>query len=419
VFIFLAIGVGLAAGMFAPAVAALDHLRGAEGARVTRIGPRLGVLAGIWVAAGACASGHTARRAMVPVPPASPADVDVTLYLIGDAGDPAPGHEPVLAALEAQAAARGATSVIVFLGDNVYPRGLPDSGDRHRPEAERRLDAQVEVLERSGARGIFVPGNHDWDEGGEGGWDGIRREGVFLAGRRGARVELLPTGGCPGPAVVDVGRTLRLALLDTQWWLRGKPKPEGPGSSCPTHSEGEVVDSLRGVLRDAGRRRVAVLAHHPLASGGPHGGHFDWQAHVFPLRALAPWLWVPLPVIGSIYPVARQHGISNQDMSGSRYRRLRAGLASAFAEHPPLVYGSGHDHALQVITGNTARYLLVSGSGYLGHFNYTTWLDSTRFAQSASGFMRLDLLRDGRTRLGVTVVDERGEAREAFSMWLD
>ena len=124
-------------------------------------------------------------------------------------------------------------------------------------------------------------------------------------------------------------------------------------------------------------------------------------------------------MIGSIYPVARQHGISNQDMSGSRYRRLRAGLASAFAEHPPLVYGSGHDHALQVITGNTARYLLVSGSGYLGHFNYTTWLDSTRFAQSASGFMRLDLLRDGRTRLGVTVVDKRGQAREAFSMWLD
>ncbi len=386
---------------------------------MTRVGPPLGVLAGLWVAVGACEAGQAARRDIAPVPPASPAGIDVTLYLIGDAGDPAPGREPVLAALEAQAAAGGATSVIVFLGDNVYPRGLPDSADPARPEAERRLRAQVGVLERIGARGIFVPGNHDWDEDSEGGWDAVRREGQFLAGRPGVRVELLPAGGCPGPAVVDVGRTLRLVLLDTQWWLRGQPKPEAPGSSCPTGSEWEVLDSLRGALRDAGGRRVAVLAHHPLASGGPHGGHFDWQAHVFPLRSLASWLWLPLPGIGSLYPEARQHGISNQDISGARYRRLQVGLASALAEHPPLVYGSGHDHSLQVLAGTSARYLLVSGSGYLGHFDYAARLDSTRFARSASGFMRLDVLRDGRTRLGVTVVDERGHAGEAFSMWLD
>ena len=417
-YILLAIGVGLAAGMFAPAVAALDE-GPRPGARMPRLGPRLGVLAGIWVAAGACGAGRAARRDVAPVPPASPAEIDVTLYLIGDAGDPAPGGEPVLDALAAQAAAGGATRVIVFLGDNVYPRGLPDSADRARPEAERRLDAQVGVLERSGVQGIFVPGNHDWDEGGEGGWDGIQREGSFLTGRRGARVELLPARGCPGPAVVDVGRTLRLVLLDTQWWLRGPPKPEGSASSCSTHSEGEVLDSVRGALRDAGGRRVAVLAHHPLASGGPHGGHFDWEDHVFPLRSLVSWLWLPLPGIGSLYPAARQHGISNQDVSGERYRRLRAGLASALAEHPPLVYASGHDHGLQVISGTTASYLLVSGSGYLGHYNHTAWLDSTRFARAASGFMRLDVLRDGRTRLGVTVVDGQGHPGEAFSMWLD
>ncbi len=386
---------------------------------MTQVGRRLGVLAGLWVVAAACEAGQAARRDIAPVPPASPAEIDVTLYLIGDAGDPAPGGEPVLAALEAQASAGRATSVIVFLGDNVYPRGLPDPADPARPEAERRLRAQVGVLERTGARGIFVPGNHDWDEDSEGGWDAVRREGQFLAGRRGARVELLPAGGCPGPAVVDVGRTLRLVLLDTQWWLRGPPKPEAPGSSCPAGSEREVLDSLRGALRDARGRRVAVLAHHPLASGGPHGGHFAWQAHVFPLRSLASWMWLPLPGIGSAYPEARRLGVSNQDFAGPLYRRMRAGLESAFVEHPPLVYASGHDHSLQVLAGTTARYLLVSGSGYLGHFDYTARLDSTRFAESASGFMRLDLLRDGRTRAGVTVVDERGDATEAFSLWLN
>jgi hypothetical protein len=33
--------------------------------------------------------------------------------------------------------------------------------------------------------------------------------------------------------------------------------------------------------------------------------------------------------------------------------------------------------------------------------------------------MRLDLLRDGRARLGVVEVDETGNGVERFSMWLE
>jgi len=78
--------------------------------------------------------------------------VDVTLFFIGDAGAPAapPDSEPVLVALRA-AVATAPRPVVVFLGDNVYPRGLPDSADAGRPEAERRLGAQLAVLRASGA----------------------------------------------------------------------------------------------------------------------------------------------------------------------------------------------------------------------------------------------------------------------------
>src|SRR5436309_11924013 len=31
-----------------------------------------------------------------------------------------------------------------------------------------------------------------------------------------------------------------------------------------------------------------------------HGGHFGWQDHIFPLRNIKPWLWIPLPLIGSV-----------------------------------------------------------------------------------------------------------------------
>jgi hypothetical protein len=139
---------------------------------------------------------------------------------------------------------------------------------------------------------------------------------------------------------------------------------------------------------------------------------------VFPLRAVKSWLWIPLPLIGSAYPIARQNGISSQDAPSGAYRRMRAALDRAFAASRPLVYAAGHDHSLQVIAGTSVRYVLVSGAGTFGHLTPVTALDSTRFARRASGFMRVELLRDGRARLGVTVADRSGSATEEFALWL-
>ena len=105
----------------------------------------------------------------------------------------------------------------------------------------------------------------------------------------------------------------------------------------------------------AGARHVVVIAHHPLVSGGPHGGYFGWQDHVFPLRNLKSWLWIPLPLIGSAYPIARAEGISSQDIPSRAYTRMRVALDSAFAGAPPLIYAGGHDHTLQVIAGTSTR----------------------------------------------------------------
>jgi hypothetical protein len=390
---------------------------------------RLLALTSLCIGLQGCGPGGRAIAGAAPAPAAPAADIDVTLFLIGDAGAPAapPDSEPVLAALRAAVAA-APHPVVAFLGDNLYPRGLPDSSAPDRPEAERRLKAQLGVLRATGARGIFVPGNHDWDRQGPGGWDAVRRQERFIEGGNGGKggtggtgggAVLLPGGGCPGPAVVDLGKVVRLVALDTQWWLHGGPKPQDPVSSCPADSEREVRDSLRAALRRAGGRAVVVVGHHPLASGGPHGGHFGWQDHIFPLRALKSWLWIPLPLIGSLYPIARQSGISSQDAPSAAYRRMRAALDSAFAGSAPLIYGAGHDHALQVIGGSSARYHLVSGAGIFGHLRRVTALDSTRFAQRASGFMRVEFQRDGRARLGVMVVDRAGGATEAFALWLE
>jgi hypothetical protein len=343
----------------------------------------------------------------------------VSLYLIGDTGAPDPKGEPLLQALSRELGSGGGHKVVVFLGDNVYPRGLPPRGRPDRAEAERRLAAQVEVVTAAGATGYFVLGNHDWAKHGKEGWDAARRQEAFVDSAGGARASLRPGGGCPGPSVVDLGPRVRLILLDTQWWLHGGPKPRHPSSNCPTDAEPEIVDSLRAAVLEAEGRLVVVAAHHPLASGGVHGGYFGLKDHLFPLRLVVPWLWLPLPLIGSLYPAARQHGFSSQDLGSPAYQRLIAGFRRAFDGAQPALYAAGHEHNLQVIAGGPARLELVSGGGIYGHSGRAVRVSGTLFARKASGFARLDVPQSGRARLAILEVNRAGRSHEIFSAWVE
>ncbi len=347
-------------------------------------------------------------------------EIDITLLMVGDAGW-AKADDPVLDRVAAHASERPGRTVVLFLGDNVYPDGLAAVGLPDRERGERILRAQLRVGRKSaltgrGARLVFVPGNHDWDGSRPNGWEEVLGQGRFLVSNG---AELLPAGGCPGPSVVDVGSQVRIVALDTQWWLHGEAKPQDPTSECGVDSEIEILDSLGVALEAPESRQVVVVGHHPLASTGRHAGYFGWKDHIFPLRNVAKWMWLPLPIIGSVYPLMRRLGVTAQDMSGSENRHMRQALDSVFAIYRPLIYASGHDHSLQVLKGETARYFLVSGASTIGHFSAVGREARTRYARAATGFMRLDFTTDRRVRLGVFTVDERGTETEEYSVWLD
>ena len=370
-------------------------------------------------AGGALACAGTPLTQPAPVP-ALPAETVVTsVYLIGDAGKPDSTGEPVLEALRQDIGSHRSEPVVVFLGDNAYPRGLPALGGPGRRAAEINLAAQVRVITSTGSRGFFVAGNHDWAKHGVDGWDAIRRQGRFIDSVGGGTASLEPRGGCPGPVAVDIGPRLRLILLDTQWWLHPGPRPEHPASSCPTDSDREVTDSLRSALMSSAGRMVVVAQHHPLMSGGVHGGYFGLVDHIFPLREIKPSLWIPLPLLGSLYPTARAQGISRQDVESRAYRHMIRSFRDAFSVAPPALNAAGHEHNLQVIKGGPARLHLVSGTGIYGHSGRAASIQGTVFARNASGFARLDIPREGRGRLAVLTVDPTGRGREVFSTWVE
>src|ERR1700752_4253965 len=104
----------------------------------------------------ACRAPHTFDE---PVP----RDIELSLFLIGDAGEPGPRAVGVpLESLTVQVAEAPQRSIVLFLGDNVYPSGIPEEGRAEYADSRRRLAAQVNAVPQ-GARAFFLPGNHDWN----------------------------------------------------------------------------------------------------------------------------------------------------------------------------------------------------------------------------------------------------------------
>jgi len=395
------------------------------------------------------------------VPSAEGALVEHRLILIGDAGDPDHAGEPNLRLLAQQVQQMPERTTVVFLGDNVYERGMPTVDDDtiaeeageilaapiidisdDREEAERQIDAQIDAVRGSPARAIFLPGNHDWDPFEVGGWERIRALGDFIGGRwtPDTNVSLIPAGGCPGPDVVPLGRSAQLIALDTQWWLEtgkdAKPSPLNNPTGCRYITEQQVRTALTTELetaRDRGRWAI-VVGHHPLDSKGPHGGFLDGRTHVFPFQVarhyVPPYIeWIPIPVIGSLVVFARGNfSPSNQDMSNDGNEHMRDALTHAMTQAArrhaaPLVYAAGHDHSLQVFESRQGpRYTLVSGLGSQSRASDVGSSGRTLFAHANPfhpGFMQIDFLVDGSVRLGVlewSADDPQG--REVFSMFL-
>ncbi len=325
-----------------------------------------------------------------------PEQIETTLFLIGDAGEPDPRQsESALDSLLAQSSVAPSRSIIVFLGDNVYPNGIPEEGRAEFADARRRLQAQVHAVP-FGARAIFIPGNHDWAGTTAFGLYSVRLQEQMLKSLAGGRdVRMLPGNGCPGPVSFDAGR-LQLITLDTQWWLQSYIVRDTQ-SNCAT-TVGAVTSALREqVSRKRDGRVTIVAAHHPLMTGGPHGGYCGVSG---PFRRL---------------------GGNSQDIMSAPNRAMRDSLESAFRGQPPLAYAAGHDHNLQVLRGGlNVQYILVSGAGSASKGECGVRLrESYYVSQHRAGFMRVDILRNKGVLLRVYHFPSKRKGGLSFTRWLE
>jgi hypothetical protein len=322
-----------------------------------------------------------------------------TVLLIGDAGAPRlDGKDHMLNLLKREIEEAPEEHTTIFLGDNIYPRGLPPKGHRLRDISEKRLEAQMELFNNYKGNVYFVSGNHDWNKGKRNGYAYLQRQEKYVKEYMKRGQNYLPPNGCPGPTEVHLNDNLMILFVNTQWWIQRGYRPIGKTCDCCAESESHFFELFEKSIKQNQHKHILVAAHHPLYSNALHGGRFTTKHHVFPLTAIHKRLLLPIPVAGSLYPLYRKLFGAYEDMSHPRYKRMRKNLLRIIKKYKNIIYSAGHDHNLQYFQKGT-NHFIVSGAGskvgFVKHGRKST------FTHAHRGLFKLEYHSNGETWMKV------------------
>ena len=278
-----------------------------------------------------------------------------TFYLIGDAGNANELQaKETLQLLEQQLIKANSSSTLLYLGDNIYPKGLPDTNPAYeRLIAEEKLLNQLKLSKNFKGKTIFIPGNHDWYSG----LKGLKRQGKFVTEYLQEEKSFMPDNGC-GIEELEINSTLTLLAIDSQWFLENWDNSPTINDNCTVKTREAFFTELENVLAKNQEKTVLVALHHPLMSNGSHGGQFSLEKQLFPLEKR-----IPLPVVGSLINLVRKtSGISPQDIQNKQYDHFIKRVKTLLQNNDNIIVVSGHDHNLQYIERDNIKQI-ISGAG--------------------------------------------------------
>ncbi len=326
-----------------------------------------------------------------------------SVYLIGDAGeDTIPGKALLMLKEELLS---HPNSTVVFLGDNIYPKGL-NSKDK---KSALCLESQLHILNNYKGSVYFIPGNHDWQLQGPKGLKRLKKQQIFVdaylkektTASNKNTAAFLPENGLPGPETVMLNNKLRLIIIDTQWFLHLYKKNKIQSKKHTEELFYTRLDSLLNLAKQ-NNEQVLITAHHPMFTNGQHS--LSRQ----PLRFLNNK--TPLQLFGLV----GMNRLLSQDISQPRYKKMRKRMMQSFDKYDNIIYAAGHDHNLQCFKQGANRYIVSGAGSKLAPFNKKKTFDSVFQDDTKRGFINVQYSADGTHTFIVYRVGEKEKIVEGL-----
>ena len=325
----------------------------------------------------ACATYKTQYKDVNTISPFPDKEVAHSFYLLGDGGNsPIGSTSEALKAFKSELNKASENSTAIFLGDNIYPKGLPIKNDKSRAFAEYQLKVQTDAVKDFKGKSVFIPGNHDWYSDG---LKGLKRQEKYIEETLGKNT-FLPENGCPIEKV-DISDEIVMIVIDSEWYLTNWDKHPTINDDCEIKTRFKFFEELEGLIKKARGKTTIIAMHHPMFTNGPHGGQYDFVSHL-----------KPIPVLGTLKNILRKtSGVSPADLQNKKYNTLKKRIVTLAQENDKALFISGHEHSLQYLVQDNLPQI-VSGAGSK---STATRNVSGKFTSSDSGYARLDVFEDG------------------------
>lgn len=325
-----------------------------------------------------------------------------SVYLVGDAGNALVPND-LLRHLKNEV--KGIeNAAIIFLGDNIYPKGLLRSrrnSSRYRRELAK-IHSQLLVFKEFKGSGYFIPGNHDWRAGKMNGLRSIihQQEAVDTYVKNNTNIRnkqegaFFPKKGFPGPVSFNLHDSLKLIMMDSQWWLQKDFfHSVGGGEMAAEH----VFPRLDSILADAEANgcRVILAMHHPMYTNGNHARAYN------PIRSL--YYYTPLRIL-TVFGLDRA---VRQDIPDPLYSEMRRQTLAIMEKYSGIIHSGGHDHNLQFFKGSR-NFFVVSGSGSKIHRLYSEKYPILFYNATDHGLMQVDYYSTGEIILKARLAKNNG-----------
>ncbi|MBQ0116440.1 MAG: metallophosphoesterase [Flavobacterium sp.] len=321
------------------------------------------------------------------------------IFLVGDAGEPEfPLAKQNLSILKSDFSGVSKKSTLLFLGDNVYPKGLPKEGSPNRAEAEAKLDELIEMGKKFPGKTLFIAGNHDWYSG----FDGVVAQNERVETLLGDKKSFFPKQGC-GIDKIELTDQLVMITLDTQWYIENWDNHPHINDGCDIKTREDFFEEFNSLINKYQNKTIVVAMHHPLFSDGEHGGKISIKDHLLPYKN------IPLPVIGTVGQYVRKtSGMINQDLQYKHYVTLVNRIKTAIQSKDNVVVVSGHDHNMQYIEREGVKQI-ISGSGSKKDPGRPT--QPVSFTSGDVGYSVLDVYKSGETWITYYSTEKNGKEK--------
>ncbi|NNK27863.1 MAG: phosphoesterase, partial [Flavobacteriaceae bacterium] len=169
-----------------------------------------------------------------------------SFYFIGDAGNsPSGGSTDALVAFKNALKEAPENSTAIFLGDNIYEKGLPKKTDENYDLSKHRLNAQLETTNDFNGQAYFIPGNHDWYSGVK----GLKRQEEYVEKALGKNT-FLPENGCPIEKV-SIARDIDLIIVDSAWYISNWDQHPTINDDCDIKTRAAFLDEFGSLIKKA------------------------------------------------------------------------------------------------------------------------------------------------------------------------